>query len=128
MMPEIPTDKFVEAVNRVVKANEYFLPPYGTGGTLYIRPYMIGVGDNIGVKPATEYLFSVFCTPVGSYFKGGLTPTNFLVSHYDRAAGRGTGAAKVGGNFAGGLLAGEEAHKRAFSDAIYLLFRSNYTH
>ena len=120
LMPEISTETFIDAVKQVVKANEHFLPPYGTGGTLYLRPFIIGVGDNIGVKPATEYIFSVFCMPVGPYFKGGLTPTNFLVSQYDRAAGRGTGAAKVGGNYAGSLLPGEEAHKRAFSDAIYL--------
>ncbi|MER2041620.1 branched-chain amino acid aminotransferase [Desemzia incerta] len=120
LMPEVPTDVFVDAVKQVVKANEHYLPPYGTGGTLYIRPFLIGVGDNIGVKPASEYIFSVFCMPVGPYFKGGLTPTNFLVSNYDRAAGRGTGAAKVGGNYAGSLLPGAEAHKRAFSDAIYL--------
>lgn len=120
LMPEVPTDVFVDAVKQVVKANEHYIPPYGTGGTLYIRPFLIGVGDNIGVKPAAEYIFSVFCMPVGPYFKGGLTPTNFLVSDYDRAAGRGTGAAKVGGNYAGSLLPGAEAHKRAFSDAIYL--------
>ena len=120
LMPEVPTDVFVDAVKQVVKANEHYLPPYGTGGTLYIRPFLIGVGDNIGVKPASEYIFSIFCMPVGPYFKGGLTPTNFLVSDYDRAAGRGTGAAKVGGNYAGSLLPGAEAHKRAFSDAIYL--------
>ena len=120
LMPEISTETFINAVKQVVKANEHFLPPYGTGGTLYLRPYIIGVGDNIGVKPAEEYIFSVFCMPVGPYFKGGLTPTNFLVSQYDRAAGRGTGAAKVGGNYAGSLLPGAEAHKRAFSDAIYL--------
>lgn len=120
LMPEVPTDVFVDAVKQVVKANEHYLPPYGTGGTLYIRPFLIGAGDNIGVKPASEYIFSIFCMPVGPYFKGGLTPTNFLVSDYDRAAGRGTGAAKVGGNYAGSLLPGAEAHKRAFSDAIYL--------
>lgn len=120
LMPEVSTEVFIDAVKQVVKANEHFLPPYGTGGTLYLRPFVIGVGDNIGVKPATEYIFSVFCMPVGPYFKGGLTPTNFLVSQYDRAAGRGTGAAKVGGNYAGSLLPGEEAHNRAFSDAIYL--------
>lgn len=106
LMPEVSTEIFIDAVQKVVKANEHFLPPYGTGGTLYLRPYIIGVGDNIGVKPAAEYIFSVFCMPVGPYFKGGLTPTNFLVSQYDRAAGRGTGAAKVGGNYAGSLLPG----------------------
>lgn len=120
LMPEIPTDKFIDAVKQVIKANEHYIPPYGTGGTLYIRPFLFGVGDNIGVKPASEYIFSVFCVPVGPYFKGGLTPTNFLVSNYDRAAGRGTGAAKVGGNYGGSLIAGQEAQKRAFSDAIYL--------
>lgn len=120
LMPEIPTDKFINAVKQVVKANEHYLPPYGTGGTLYLRPYMIGVGDNIGVKPAPEYIFAIFCVPVGPYFKGGLTPTNFLVSDYDRAAGNGTGAAKVGGNYGGSLIAGQQAQSRAFSDAIYL--------
>ncbi|MER2226377.1 MAG: branched-chain amino acid aminotransferase [Carnobacterium sp.] len=120
MMPAIPTDAFIEAVKKVVKANEQYIPPYGTGGSLYLRPYMIGVGDNIGVKPAEEYLFSIFCMPVGAYFKGGLKPTNFMVSDYDRAAGNGTGAAKVGGNYGGSLLPGAEAHKRNFSDAIYL--------
>ncbi len=120
MMPTVPTDAFIEAVKKVVKANEHYIPPYGTGGSLYLRPYMIGVGDNIGVKPAEEYLFSIFCMPVGAYFKGGLTPTNFIVSDYDRAAGNGTGAAKVGGNYGGSLLPGVEAHKRNFSDAIYL--------
>lgn len=120
MMPVVPTEEFIEAVKKVVKANEQYIPPYGTGGSLYLRPYMIGVGDNIGVKPAEEYLFSIFCMPVGAYFKGGLTPTNFVVSDYDRAAGNGTGAAKVGGNYGGSLLPGVEAHKRNFSDAIYL--------
>lgn len=120
MMPAVPTDVFIEAVKKVVKANEHYIPPYGTGGSLYLRPYMIGVGDNIGVKPAEEYLFSIFCMPVGAYFKGGLTATNFIVSDYDRAAGNGTGAAKVGGNYGGSLLPGVEAHKRNFSDAIYL--------
>ena len=120
MMPAIPTDAFIEAVKKVVKANEQYIPPYGTGGSLYLRPYMIGVGDNIGVKPAEEYLFSIFCMPVGAYFKGGLKPTKFMVSDYDRAAGNGTGAAKVGGNYGGSLLPGAEAHKRNFSDAIYL--------
>lgn len=120
LMPEISIDKFVDACISVVKANERFIPPYGTGATLYLRPYVIGIGDNIGVRPAKEYLFSVFCMPVGSYFKGGLMPTNFIVSDYDRAAVNGTGAAKVGGNYAASLLPGEEAHRRQFSDCIYL--------
>ena len=120
MMPAFPEEKFVEAVRKVVAANESWIPPYGSGSTLYIRPFMIGVGDNIGVKPATEYIFSIFVIPVGTYFKGGLTPTNFIISDYDRAAPQGTGAAKVGGNYAASLLPGEKAKERHFSDCIYL--------
>lgn len=120
MMPDYPVDQFVEAVKAVVKANESWVPPYESGSTLYIRPYMIGVGENIGVKPAAEYIFSIFVMPVGPYFKGGLTPTNFIVSDYDRAAPHGTGAAKVGGNYASSLMPGHLAHQRQFSDCIYL--------
>lgn len=119
-MPEVPEDFFLDAVKQVVKANQEYVPPYGSGATLYIRPLLIGVGENIGVSPAPEYIFTVFCMPVGPYFKGGLTPTNFLVSDYDRAAPNGTGAAKVGGNYAASLLPGYEAHQRKFSDCIYL--------
>ncbi len=119
-MPEVPEDFFLDAVKQVVKANQEYVPPYGSGATLYIRPLLIGVGENIGVSPAPEYIFTVFCMPVGPYFKGGLTPTNFIVSDYDRAAPNGTGAAKVGGNYAGSLLPGYEAHQRKFSDCIYL--------
>jgi branched-chain amino acid aminotransferase len=120
LMPEFPVEKFVEAAKAVVKANEKWVPPYNTGSTLYLRPYLMGVGDNIGVSPATEYIFSIFAMPVGPYFKGGLTPTNFIVSDYDRAAPHGTGAAKVGGNYASSLLPGKEAHDRNYSDCIYL--------
>lgn len=120
LMPAFPEEAFVEAVKKVVRANEEWVPPYGTGASLYIRPYMIGVGDNIGVKAADEYIFSVFAMPVGSYFKGGLKPANFIVSDYDRAAPRGTGAAKVGGNYAASLLPGIDAKSRSFSDAVYL--------
>lgn len=120
LMPEYPVEKFVEAAKAVVKANEKWVPPYNTGSTLYLRPYLMGVGDNIGVGPANEYIFSIFVMPVGPYFKGGLTPTNFIVSDYDRAAPHGTGAAKVGGNYASSLLPGKEAHDRNFSDCIYL--------
>lgn len=120
MMPEIPEEKFIDACIQVVKANEHFVPPYGTGASLYLRPYMIGVGDNLGVKPAPEYLFSVFCVPVGPYFKGGMQPVNFTVSDYDRAAPYGTGGAKVGGNYAASLLPHENAVKRGFADCIYL--------
>lgn len=120
LMPEFPQERFVEAIKEVVRANEHWIPPYGTGGSLYIRPLMIGVGDTIGVTPAPEYIFTIFVMPVGAYFKGGLTPTSFVVSEYDRAAPVGTGAAKVGGNYAASLLPGKEAKKRQFSDCIYL--------
>ncbi|MDG6896050.1 branched-chain amino acid aminotransferase [Volucribacter amazonae] len=120
LMPEVPTEMFVDACKQVVKANEQWLAPYGTGATLYLRPLLIGVGDNIGVGPAPEYIFCVFCCPVGAYFKGGMKPTNFIVSDYDRAAPHGTGAAKVGGNYAASLLPGKEAKKRHFGDCIYL--------
>lgn len=120
LMPAYPEEKFVEAIKKVVRANEEWVPPYGTGSSLYIRPFLIGVGENIGVRPAPEYLFSAFVMPVGPYFKGGLTPTNFIVTEYDRAAPRGTGAAKVGGNYGGSLLPGVDAKKRGFSDAVYL--------
>ena len=120
LMPAVPVEKFIDAVKQVVKANADYVPPYGTGATLYLRPLLIGVGDNIGVKPAPEYIFTVFCMPVGPYFKGGLTPTNFIVSDYDRAAPQGTGAAKVGGNYAASLLPGHQAHEHQFSDCIYL--------
>lgn len=120
LMPEIPEDKFIDACMKVVKANEKFVPPYGTGGTLYIRPFLIGVGHNIGVKPAPEYIFSVFCVPVGPYFKGGLTPVNFIISDFDRAAPYGTGKNKVGGNYAASLAAHKVATDRGFADCIFL--------
>ena len=120
LMPEISDEMFIDACKQVVQANEHFLPPYGTGGSLYLRPFVIGVGDNIGVRTAPEFIFSVFCVPVGPYFKGGLTPTNFITSGYDRAAPNGTGAAKVGGNYAASLLPGHEAKKRDFADVVYL--------
>ncbi|SUU36122.1 branched-chain amino acid aminotransferase [Actinobacillus seminis] len=120
LMPEIPTEMFVDACKKVVKANEEWLAPYGTGATLYLRPFLIGVGDNVGVNPAPEYIFSIFCCPVGAYFKGGVKPTNFVVSEYDRAAPHGTGAAKVGGNYAASLYPGKQAKANNFSDCIYL--------
>lgn len=120
LMPPIPTETFVDACRRVVLANLDYLPPYGTGGALYLRPFLIGVGHNVRVASAPEFLFSVFCFPVGPYFKGGLTPTNFVVTRYDRAAPNGTGAAKVGGNYAASLLPGQEARARGFADGIYL--------
>ncbi|EJO5349165.1 branched-chain amino acid aminotransferase [Clostridium botulinum] len=120
LMPEVPTEKFIDACIKVVKANEQYVPPYGSGATLYLRPFVIGIGENIGVKPAPEYIFSVFCIPVGPYFKGGMTPVNFTIAEYDRAAPYGTGAVKVGGNYAGSLHPHELAVKKGFADCIYL--------
>ena len=120
LMPEIPEEKFIDACTQVVKANEHYVPPYGTGGTLYLRPFVIGVGDNIGVKPAPEYIFCVFCLPVGAYFKGGMTPCNFMIADYDRAAPHGTGGQKVGGNYAASMQPHKIAADRGFADCIYL--------
>ncbi|WP_137601170.1 branched-chain amino acid aminotransferase [Paucilactobacillus nenjiangensis] len=120
MMPGFPTDQFIDALKQVVKANEDFVPPYGTGGTLYLRPVMFGVGGNIGVHPANEYIFRIFAMPVGAYYKGGMTPTSFVTSKYDRAAHQGTGQSKVGGNYAASLLPGDEAHQAGYADVVYL--------
>ena len=120
LMPEMPIEKFIDACMQVVKANEDYVPPYGTGATLYLRPYVIGVGHNLGVRPAPEFMFGIFAVPVGPYFKGGMAPVNFTIADMDRAAPYGTGAAKVGGNYAGSLLPHEEAVKRGFADCIYL--------
>ena len=119
-MPEIPEAKFIDACIQVVKANERFIPPYGTGGSLYLRPFVVGVGDNIGVGPAPEYLFSVFCIPVGAYFKGGMAPVNFNIADCDRAAPHGTGSEKVGGNYGASIKAHEEAKAKGFADCVYL--------
>ena len=121
LMPEIPIEKFIDACIQVVKANEAFVPPYETGATLYLRPYVIGIGDNLGVRSSPEFLFGVFCCPVGPYFKGGMAPVNFMIAEdYDRAAPHGTGAVKVGGNYAASLLAHEKAKEKGFADCIYL--------
>ncbi|AFI86098.1 branched-chain amino acid aminotransferase [Aggregatibacter actinomycetemcomitans] len=120
LMPQVPTELFIRACKEVVKANERWVAPYGTGATLYLRPFVIGVGENIGVRPAPEYIFCVFCCPVGAYFKGGMKPSNFLVTDYDRAAPHGTGGVKVGGNYAASLLPHKLAAECKFSDAIYL--------
>ena len=119
-MPAVPTEMFLEAVQMLVRANEEYVPPFESGATLYIRPLLIGVGENIGVSAAPEYIFTIFCMPVGPYFKGGLTPTNFIVSDYDRAAPNGTGAIKVGGNYAASLYPGKLAKEKNFADCIYL--------
>lgn len=120
LMPEVPVEKFVQACIDLVKANEAYVPPYGTGATLYLRPFVIGVGENIGVRPAKEYIFGVFCMPVGPYYKGGMSPVNYVTTDYDRAAAHGTGKDKVGGNYAASLLAHQEAVDKGFADCIYL--------
>ncbi|MBK0348503.1 branched-chain amino acid aminotransferase [Aerococcaceae bacterium zg-ZJ1578] len=120
LMPEVPESLFIKGVKEVVKANADWVPPYGQGASLYIRPFLIGTGPNIGVKTAPEFIFSIFVTPVGPYFKGGLVPAKFLITDFDRAAPKGTGAAKVGGNYAAGLMAGKLAKEQGFADAIYL--------
>ena len=119
-MPVFPEDKFVDAVVEVVKANEAYVPPYGSGATLYIRPYMFGSDAVIGVKPASEYQFRVFATPVGPYFKGGAKPITIRVSDYDRAAPHGTGHIKAGLNYAMSLYPIMEAHREGFAENMYL--------
>lgn len=119
-MPVYPTDKFIQAIRKVVKANEDFVPPYGTGATLYIRPYMFGTNPVIGVKPADEYQFRVFTTPVGPYFKGGAKPITIKVSDFDRAAPHGTGHIKAGLNYAMSLHAIVTAHAEGFDENMYL--------
>ncbi len=121
MMPELPVEKFEEAVRKVVRLNERFIPPYESGASLYVRPLLIGLGAQVGVRPATEYLFIVFVTPVGPYFKDGFKPTPVVILRgYDRAAPLGTGTYKVGGNYAASLAAGEKAHELGYSAVLYL--------
>ncbi len=119
-MPAFPEDRFVEAVVETVKANAAYVPPYGSGATLYIRPYMFGSNPVIGVKPASEYQFRMFCTPVGPYFKGGAKPITIKVSDYDRAAPHGTGHIKAGLNYAMSLHAIVTAHAEGFDENMYL--------
>ena len=119
-MPVYPVDKFVEAIEKTVAANAAWIPPYGSGATLYIRPYMFGSNAVIGVKPADEYQFRVFCTPVGPYFKGGAKPITIRVSDFDRAAPHGTGHIKAGLNYAMSLHAIVDAHKQGYDENMYL--------
>lgn len=119
-MPPFPKERFVDAITKVVEANAAFVPPYGSGATLYIRPYMFGYDSIIGVKPANIYQFRVFCTPVGPYFKGGAKPITIRVSDFDRAAPHGTGNIKAGLNYAMSLHAIVDAHKNGFDENIYL--------
>lgn len=119
-MPPFPKDRFVEAVKAVVKADAAWVPPYGSGATLYIRPYMFGSNAVIGVKPADEYQFRILTTPVGPYFKGGAKPVAVKISDFDRAAPHGTGHIKAGLNYAMSLHAIVTAHKEGFNENIYL--------
>ena len=119
-MPVFPKERFIQAVVDTVAANERFVPPYGSGATLYIRPYMFGISPVIGVKPAEDYQFRLFCTPVGPYFKGGAKPITIRVSDYDRAAPHGTGHIKAGLNYAMSLFAIQDAHEKGFDENMYL--------
>jgi branched-chain amino acid aminotransferase len=116
-----PEELFLEAVFRTINANRRFVPPYGHGASLYIRPLVIGTGAEVGVKPATEYMFLVFVTPVGPYFKTGFKPVNLIVEdHVDRAAPEGVGDVKVGGNYAAGLRASMAARAKGYTEVLYL--------
>ena len=119
-MPVFPKERFVEAVKETVKANAAYVPPFGSGATLYIRPYMFGSNAVIGVKPADEYQFRIFTTPVGPYFKGGAKPIVIRVSDFDRAAPHGTGHIKAGLNYAMSLHAIVDAHNQGFAENMYL--------
>ena len=119
-MPAFPEDRFVKAVEETVRANAAYVPPYGSGATLYIRPYMFGSNPVIGVKPADEYQFRMFCTPVGPYFKGGAKPITIRVSDFDRAAPHGTGHIKAGLNYAMSLHAIVTAHQEGYDENMYL--------
>ncbi len=119
-MPVVPKEKFIDAVEKVVSANAAYVPPYGSGATLYLRPFMFGINSVIGVKPATEYQFRVFCTPVGPYFKGGAKPITIRVSDLDRAAPHGTGNIKAGLNYAMSLHTLMDAHRAGFDENMFL--------
>lgn len=119
-IPAFPKERFLEAVEKVVKANADYVPPYGSGATLYIRPYLFGSSPVIGVKPAQEYQFRIFVTPVGPYFKGGMKPITIRVSDFDRAAPNGTGHIKAGLNYAMSLHAIVDAHNQGFDENMYL--------
>jgi len=121
LMAQLPVEKFEEAVIKAVKLNERFVPPYESGASLYIRPVLFGSGAQVGVRPADEYMFIVFVTPVGPYFKGGFQTTPFVIMReYDRSAPLGMGKYKVGGNYAASLVAGERAHQLGYSNIFYL--------
>ena len=118
-MPIFPEERFIEAVRKVVDANREWVPPYGSGASLYLRPFMFGINSVIGVKPATEYQFRIFATPVGPYFKGGVKPLTVRISDLDRAAPRGTGHVKAGLNYAMSLYNIVDAHEQGYDENIY---------
>jgi len=121
LMAQLPVEIFEEAVVKAVKLNERFIPPYESGASLYIRPFLFGTGAQVGVRPADEYLFIVFVTPVGPYFKGGFQTTPFVIMReFDRSAPLGMGKYKVGGNYAASLVAGQKAHEMGYSNIFYL--------
>ena len=121
MMAILPIEIFEEAVIKAVKLNERFVPPYESGAALYIRPFLFGTGAQVGVKPASEYMFIIFVTPVGPYFKGGFQTTPFVIMReFDRSAPLGMGKYKVGGNYAASLVAGAKAHELGYSNVFYL--------
>lgn len=121
LMEPVPEELFIEMVKKAVSLNRRFVPPYGTGASLYIRPIELGITAQVGVKPSTEYVFIVFVTPVGPYFKEGFKPTNIcIMREFDRVAPKGTGRWKVGGNYAASLTAGEKAHELGYSAVLYL--------
>lgn len=119
-MPPISKEQFLDAVKQVVEANAAYVPPYGSGATLYLRPYMFGINSVIGVKPADDYQFRLFCTPVGPYFKGGAKPITIRVCDFDRAAPHGTGHVKAGLNYAMSLHAIVDAHNQGYDENMYL--------
>ena len=121
--PEVPEELFIRGIEEVAAANEPYIPPHGSGASLYVRPFYLGLGNNVGVKPARSFLFRIFVTPVGPYFKGGFGPDagkEFLVSRLDRAAPMGSGHVKAGGNYACSFTPGREAKERGFVEALYL--------
>ena len=121
LMEEVPEELFREAVFKVIDANRDFVPPYGSGASLYVRPLLIGTGAELGVKPSKEYLFLVFVSPVGPYFKEGFKPVDMMICReFDRAAPHGTGTFKAGGNYAAGMRAVEKAHQMGYSNVIFL--------
>ena len=121
LMPEVPTEMFEEMVKKVVRLNQEWIPTYESGATLYIRPLLVGIGAQVGVHPASEYLFLIFVTPVGPYFKGGFSTNPYvIIREYDRSAPLGTGKYKVGGNYAASLYANNLAHEKGYACEFYL--------